>query len=82
MSQLIAQVQEKNFPFHKMVRESENNVKPPCEIAGLRAESSLSQKGNLCTAGPVDSLWTKRITDDPRQQWLQQDECSELCPIR
>ena len=26
----------------------------PCETTGLRAEPSLSQKGNPCTAGPVD----------------------------
>ena len=26
----------------------------PCKTAGLRAEPSLSQKGDPCTAGPVD----------------------------
>ena len=65
-----------------VVRQGEPYKLPPRETAGLRAEPSLLQKGDLRTAGPVDWLWTKRITDNPRQQWFRTDECIELCTIR
>ena len=52
-----------------------------CETAGLGVKPSLLKKGYPRTAGPVDLLWTKRITDNPRQQSLRIIECSELCTI-